>query len=105
MNSAVRGLKWTTGILEAVLGIPFIGGFIIMSLDWTPLPFMFILHIIAVVLAKRERLPAGGNILGIITSFVAWIPFIGMLLHIVSAIVILNDAYQYEKQNKFHVQY
>lgn len=87
------------------MGIPFLGGLLIISLGWAPLLVMLVLHIAAVLITRQHHLPARGNILGIIASCLGWIPFVGMLLHIVTAVVILADAYQYEKQNRFHIQY
>ncbi|TCN26251.1 hypothetical protein [Mesobacillus foraminis] len=100
MKNAVRILKWVSGSLEAILGIPVIGGSIVLSLAWTPLMFMLILHIVTVVLAKKENLKTAGNILGIITSCLAWIPFAGMILHILSAIFIMVEAANQEKETK-----
>ncbi|WP_050613731.1 hypothetical protein [Bacillus testis] len=98
MNAAnVNILKWVTGGLEAFLGIPLIGGTVILSFSWTPLAIMFILHIIVVALAYNNGMKATGNILGIVTSVVGWIPFLGMILHILSAIFILIDAAQNQK--------
>lgn len=92
-------LKWVTGGLEAILGIPFLGGSIVISMFWTPLLFMLFLHIITLVLAKKDGLNANGNILGIITSCLAWIPFVGMIMHILSAVFIMVDAARSEKNH------
>lgn len=94
MKENVKILKWVSGGLEAFLGFPFIGGTIVLSLFWTPLMIMLALHIVTLVLAKKEGLKATGNILGIITSCIGWIPFVGMVLHIISAIFIMIDAYK-----------
>ena len=40
---------------------------------------------------------ANGNVLGIVTSCLAWIPFVGMILHILSAIFIMMDAARKEE--------
>ncbi|MFS0784349.1 hypothetical protein [Bacillus sp. 1P06AnD] len=93
----VNVLKWVTGGLEAFLGIPFIGGATIISLGWTPLAVMLILHILAVVFAYNNGLKAPGNILGIVASVIGWIPFVGMILHILTAIIVLIDAAQNQK--------
>ena len=91
-NSTI--LKWVTGGLEALLGIPIIGGSIILSMSWTPLILMAILHTITIVISTKEHQPRAGNILGLITSIIGWIPFIGMILHMISALIILIDAYR-----------
>lgn len=94
MKENVKILKWVSGGLEAFLGFPFIGGTIVLSLLWTPLMIMLALHIVTLVLAKKEGLKATGNILGIITSCIGWIPIVGMIMHIISAIFILVEAYK-----------
>ncbi|KAA0548556.1 hypothetical protein FZW96_08275 [Bacillus sp. BGMRC 2118] len=85
-------LKWVTGGLEAFLGIPVIGGAVVLSLAWTPLFFMLILHIVTLVLCSRENEKKHGSILGIVTSAIGWIPVVGMIMHIVTAIVLMIDA-------------
>jgi hypothetical protein len=97
MKDAIRLLKWISAGLEAFLGIPIIGGSVVLSLVWTPLLFMLALHIVIVVLAKKENLPTGANTIGIITSFIAWIPIVGMIMHIVTAICILLEARNHKK--------
>lgn len=78
--------------MEAALGIPILGGTIIVSLLWTPLVVTLALHIVAVVLSKEEKRPITGNVLGIVTSCVGWIPILGMIMHIITAIFILVEA-------------
>lgn len=85
-------LKWISGGLEAVLGIPILGATIVLGFAWVPLGIMAILHIVTLIFAINEGENRHGSILGIITSFVAWIPFVGMVMHIVTAIVLMIDA-------------
>ncbi len=85
-------LKWITGGAEAFLGIPFIGGIFIISQGWTPLFVMLILHIITLLVTNKDGGATGGSILGIITSCIAWIPFVGMIMHIITAIVLFITA-------------
>lgn len=93
MRETIIILQWIAGGLEAILGIPLIGGTIVISLLWTPLLFMAVLHIVTLVLSVREGTTGRvGSILGIITSCVAWIPFVGMVMHIISAIFLMIDA-------------
>ncbi|MCH1625922.1 hypothetical protein [Fredinandcohnia quinoae] len=90
--SVSKILKWVTGGLEALLGIPILGATIILSMLWVPLGIMLILHIITLVLTKKEGGATTGSILGIVTSCIAWIPFVGMIMHILSAIFLMLDA-------------
>lgn len=97
--SSSRIMRWVSGGLEALLGIPVLGGSIVIGLYWTPLLVMFILHIITLVLSKRNDEPIYGPVLGIVTSVVAWIPFVGMIMHILSAIFLMVSAAKPTKVN------
>lgn len=90
--STSKTLKWVSGGLEALLGIPVLGGLIIISLAWTPLILMLILHIVTLVFTSQENGNKVPSILGIITSCIGWIPVVGMILHIITAILLMVDA-------------
>lgn len=92
MNLKSNVLKWVTGGLEALLGVPVLGAAIILSLAWFPLFVMLVLHIITLVISAKEGTDKTGSILGIVTSCVAWIPFVGMIMHILSAIFLMIGA-------------
>lgn len=91
-STAGRVLKWVSGGLEALIGFPIIGGTIVISLAWTPLLLMLALHIVSLVISSKEGRKKNGHILGIVTSCVGWIPFVGMVMHILSAIFLLIEA-------------
>ncbi|WP_101842055.1 hypothetical protein [Halobacillus sp. Marseille-P3879] len=90
--SASRILKWVTGGLEALLGIPIVGGTIIISLLWIPLAVMLALHIVTLILTQKDKGPTRGSILGIIASSIGWIPGVGMVMHILAAVFLMIDA-------------
>lgn len=90
--STSRILKWVSGGLEAILAIPFIGATIIIGFFWLPLLFMLALHIVTLVLTRRDGGAYTGSVLGIITSCIGWIPFVGMVMHILSAVFLMIDA-------------
>jgi|SRR5699024_473700 len=90
--SASRILKWVTGGMEAILAIPVFGASIIIGFAWLPLFVMLVLHIITLVLTKQDNGPFVGSILGIVTSCIGWIPFVGMIMHILSAIFLMVNA-------------
>ncbi|WP_082804627.1 hypothetical protein [Rossellomorea vietnamensis] len=90
--STSRILKWTTGAFEAVLGIPLLGASIIIGFLWFPLVIMLVLHITTLLLTIRDKGATTGSILGIVTSCIGWIPFVGMVMHIVSAIFLMINA-------------
>ena len=85
-------LKWITGAFEIFLGIPVLGGLIIIGTYYTPLFVMFILHIVTLILSTKNREAKYGSILGIVTSLVGWIPIVGMILHIISGILLMVSA-------------
>ncbi|MFC4768367.1 hypothetical protein [Effusibacillus consociatus] len=91
-------LKWISGGLEALLGIPVIGGTIVIGMLWTPLVVMLALHIVTLIFSNKEGGAKHGSILGIITSCIAWIPFVGMIMHILTAIFLLLDAAKKEQE-------
>ncbi|WP_047984198.1 hypothetical protein [Ornithinibacillus californiensis] len=90
--STSRIMKWVTGALEALLAIPVLGASIIVGLLWTPLLIMLALHIVTLVLTKKDGGSTVGSILGIVTSCIAWIPFVGWIMHILSAIFLMIGA-------------
>ncbi|MFT4414472.1 hypothetical protein ACLM5H_11490 [Fredinandcohnia humi] len=90
--SVSRILKWVSGGLEAILGIPILGGSIVLGFFWVPLGIMLVLHIITLVLTKKDGGATTGSILGIVTSCIGWIPIVGMIMHILSAIFLMLDA-------------
>lgn len=92
--SSARILKWVTGGLEAVLGIPLFGGTIVVSFLYTPLMILLILHIITLVYCNQEGLDKAPSTLGIITSCIAWIPIVGMIMHILTAVFLLSSSYK-----------
>lgn len=87
-----RIMKWIFGGLEALWGIPVFGGLLIISMGWTPLTVMFVLHIIGLIFAVRENRHKTGHILGISAAALGWIPMVGMFLHILAAIFLLIEA-------------
>lgn len=90
--STGRILKWVTGAMEAFLGIPFVGGLTVISFLYLPLMIMLIFHIITLVYCSQEELDKAPSTLGIITSCIGWIPVAGTLLHIFTAVFILNTV-------------
>lgn len=90
--SSARIMKWVTGALEIFLGIPVLGAAVIVGLLWTPLAVMLILHIVTLVLSVKSGETKYGSILGIVTSCIAWIPFVGMVMHILTGIFLMVSA-------------
>lgn len=93
MKETIRITKWVAGGVEALLGIPVLGASIILGLVWTPLVIMLAFHIVNLVLSKKEDLPITGSILGIVGNVIGWIPFVGMIMHIITAVFVMIEAY------------
>ncbi|WP_438434624.1 hypothetical protein [Gorillibacterium sp. sgz500922] len=101
--SVSKVLKWVTGALELLLGIPVLGGLIIIGTAYTPLFVMLILHIITLIISSKNNEVKYGSILGIVTSILAWIPFLGMVLHLVTAILLMVSAAHKEQPQQVMV--
>ncbi|WP_337103624.1 hypothetical protein [Paenibacillus sp. YIM B09110] len=98
--STSRILKWITGSLEAILGIPILGAVIIISFMWLPLVVMLILHIITLAISIKNNEAYHGSILGIVASVIGWIPFVGLILHILSAVFLMITAASTRNRNQ-----
>ncbi|EGK11236.1 hypothetical protein HMPREF9374_2054 [Desmospora sp. 8437] len=95
--SAARIMKWVSGGFEALLGIPVLGGLLVIASGYYALVVMLLLHIATLVVSASGGAPKHGSILGIVTSCVAWIPFVGMIMHIITAVILMVDAAKKEK--------
>lgn len=89
-----RIMKWITGGLEIFLAIPIVGGAVVIGLAYTPLVIMLALHIVTLVLSSKNGETKYGSIVGIVTSCIAWIPFVGWIMHVVSGILLMVSAAQ-----------
>lgn len=87
-------LKWTVGGIEAFIGIPFLGGLIVILSGGVPLTILLGLHIAGLYFATKEEKEKTGHIIGIIGSCVGTIPIVGMIMHLVTAGFLLKEAYE-----------
>lgn len=92
MSPVAKLFKWGTCLYEAFLALPLIGGLFIIVNGWVPLAIAFLLHAVAIVILQRERKPIAGNVLGIITSILAFIPIVGWIMHGVTALILLMEG-------------
>lgn len=91
MKAFIKALKWITGISHLILILCYlIQG--LVDLKGIPLLIVITLHIITILLAKKEGINAYANYVGIITTLVAFFPYIAIILHIIAAIFLLLDA-------------
>ncbi|MFC4735921.1 hypothetical protein ACFO4L_04910 [Bacillus daqingensis] len=91
--------KYITGACEAFLGIPILGGMFILTLSWVPLMVMFVAHFLVLLLVLQDNRSKVGPVFGLVTSAVGWIPFVGMIMHIVTAVLLITEA---ARENKMH---
>ncbi|ODB53262.1 hypothetical protein A7311_24100, partial [Paenibacillus polymyxa] len=84
-----RILKWISGIFELVLAVPIVGGAIVMGTGYSALGFMLILHAVTLILSLRNQEAIYGSVWGVLTSLLAWIPFVGWALHLIAAILLM----------------
>ncbi|MBR2757357.1 MAG: hypothetical protein IKD52_04585 [Exiguobacterium sp.] len=89
----VKNLKWLGAAFEAFLGIPLLGGLFIIGMGYSPLGFMFVYHVIVLILSfSRLNRFSYGAAVGIAASVLDFIPFVGMMLHWAAAITLAIDA-------------
>ena len=93
------------GNVNACLAIPVIGGLFVISNGYSPLMVMLILHIITLVLSKRDQGPMIGSIIGIVTSCLAWIPILGFILHIITALALIVTALVPDEKTRQNTSY
>ncbi|MGO4375131.1 hypothetical protein AB4Z21_31125 [Paenibacillus sp. MCAF20] len=88
----VRIILWITGLCEALLGVPVIGGLLVLMSGYSFLIYMLIAHIVALIICVKYKRPIYSSVLGIAASALGWIPFLGMTLHIVAAVFLIRNA-------------
>lgn len=95
-------LKWISGSAEGFIGLPFIGAAVVVGSGYTVLALMFMLHMTTLVFSLREKRPTMSSLVGLITSCLAWNIdlWLGMLLHIITAVLLLLDALNDGKNKK-----
>lgn len=89
---AAGTLLLVTAIIEALLGIPLLGGSIVILSGYTVLFATLVLHIVTLVFCSQHNKPVVGSVLGIITSVLAWIPILGMIMHLATAAILFWAA-------------
>lgn len=91
---ASKAMKWITGSFEIILAIPILGAAIVIGSAYSALGLMFILHVVTLILSSRNQESIYGSVLGIITSLLAWIPFVGWVLHLITGILLMVSGAQ-----------
>lgn len=91
-TSSSKVLQAISGSFEILLAIPILGALIVMGSSYVALIIMFILHVVTLAISVNNKDSVHGSILGIITSVLAWIPFVGWILHLITGILLLVSA-------------
>ncbi|GAA6825742.1 hypothetical protein ISO99_11145 [Staphylococcus sp. 18_1_E_LY] len=90
MKSIIRNILIVLSVVlllsELFYGIPFLGGSFILGLSWQPLfvnMFLYLIMLVILMVDKQNAIKpmAVVPLLGIIGSIIAFIPFIGMIVH------------------------
>ncbi|EMI9087744.1 MULTISPECIES: hypothetical protein [Bacillus] len=98
MKAFIKALKWTTGISHLILIPCYYLTPGLVDLYGIP-PFTVItLHIITILLAKKEDMNTYAHFIGIIVTLVAFFPYIDIVLHMIAAIFLLLDAISTNKK-------
>ncbi|GAA3403137.1 hypothetical protein ACFFNY_05990 [Paenibacillus hodogayensis] len=90
--SLSRLMKFVTGIMEGCLGIPVLGGAFVIFTGYNALWVMLLLHLVTLLISHKGNAGRLGSVVGIVTSCIGMIPVLGMIMHIISAIVLLLSA-------------
>jgi len=77
-----------TAIGETLLGFPVAGGLLVIASLWSALAVMLVLHILAFIFCSEAKKNTTGSTLGIVTSLIGWIPVVGMVMHIITAVTL-----------------
>ncbi|MBS3148442.1 hypothetical protein J4219_06140 [Candidatus Woesearchaeota archaeon] len=88
MKHASHNLKLAAAIYETVLALPFFGGFIILSLQWSPLAVSLILGVVGLAYSHKEHKNNTGHIVQMMAGALGWIPLVGWVLHFAAALVL-----------------
>jgi hypothetical protein len=89
-----KAMKLLTGVMEAVLAIPVLGGLIVIASAYWVLVIMCVLHAVTLMIAVKQHDSYYGSVMGIVTSMLAWVPFLGWLLHLLTAVLLLVSAFR-----------
>lgn len=92
MNNFSRNYKLVICFMELMLAFPVIGASIVISSGWTVLSWMILFHIIGIILSTQAKQSKSSHIFGLISNIVAVIPFVGMVLHGLTALYLLTQA-------------
>lgn len=97
MKNYSNPLFYVIAVFEGIMAIPLAGALFVILNGYTPLTIALILHIVALILSVKDGRSKAPSILGMVTSIIAVIPIVGMLMHGITAIVYIVSAIRYKK--------
>ncbi|KMP29177.1 hypothetical protein [Bacillus wiedmannii] len=92
MKAFIKALKWTTGISHLILIACYYLTSGLVDLYGIPPLTVITLHIITILLAKKEDMNTYPHLIGIIVTLVAFFPYIDIVLHMIATFFLLLDA-------------
>ncbi|MDL2417801.1 hypothetical protein AVT_26035 [Bacillus tropicus] len=92
MKTYIQALKWTTGISHLILIPCYYLTPRLVDLYGIPPLTVITLHIITILLAKKEDMNTYPHFIGIIVTLVAFFPYIDIVLHMIAAFFLFIDA-------------
>lgn len=82
-------------VLEGTMAIPVLGGTLVIASAYILLIVAFIVHAGVLTVRILDKGKDGGSyvspIFGLVTSVLAWIPFVGFAMHVVTFILYIID--------------
>lgn len=84
-----RTFKGISGLFELMLGLPLLGGMVVMGSGWGISVVMFALHAVTLLLSLQHRQSFYGSAAGIVTCLLVSVPVVGMFGHWVAAFLLL----------------
>lgn len=84
-----RAFKGLSGLFELILGLPLLGGMVVMGSGWGISAVMFALHAVTLLISLQHRQSFYGSAAGIATCLLISVPIIGMFGHWITAVLLL----------------
>ena len=103
MNSLNRYYKIFVGWFELLLAVPFLGASIVFGSGWTVLGLLIFLHIVGIVLSIPTKQRKAGHIFGVIANIIAVVPFVGMIVHAVTGVILLIEGFNNKTTSENHL--
>ncbi len=84
-----RTFKGVSGLFELILGLPLLGGMVVMGSGWGISAVMFALHAVTLLMSLQHRQSFYGSAAGIVTCLLFSVPVWGMFGHWITAALLL----------------